>query len=134
LWSEIQQEAARQNRTVFQVSSLMAISAMKSVPEKARWLSASARSAARKTGTAVAAILLEDYRTSLQQIRQTGYVHYAVDHFRPYFFAAASQFSSRRHSLTERLIARVTRRKKARRSKRSPKRRQKKKHRRNPSS
>src|SRR2546426_12091299 len=53
LWKEIEQEAGRQNRTVFQVSSLMAISAMKSVPEKARWLSASARSAARKTGTEI---------------------------------------------------------------------------------
>jgi len=127
LWNESQQEAGRQNRTVFQVSSLMAISAMKSVPEKARWLSASARSAARKTSTAVAAILLEDYRASLKQIRQTGYVHYAVDHFRPYFFAAVSQFSSRRQSLTERLIAMATRRKKARRSKRSPTRRRKKK-------
>src|SRR5712664_320615 len=127
LWKAIQQEAARQNRTVFQVSSLMAISAMKSVPEKARWLSASARSAARKTGTAVAAILLEDYRTSLKQIRQTGYVRYAVDHFRPYLFAAVSQFSSRRQSLTERLISMATRRKKARRSKRSPTRRRKKK-------
>src|SRR5207245_1217830 len=66
LWQEIQHEAGRQNRTVFQVSSLMAISAVKSVPDKARWLSASARSAARKTGTAVGAILLEDYRTSLK--------------------------------------------------------------------
>src|SRR5438876_3999558 len=68
LWKEIEQEAERQNRTVFQVSSLMAISAMKSVPEKARWLSASARSAARKTGTVVGGILVEDYRTSLKQI------------------------------------------------------------------
>src|SRR5437660_11320562 len=58
LWNEIQEEAGRQNRSVFQVSSLMAIAAMKSVPQKARWLSASARSAARKTGSAVAAILL----------------------------------------------------------------------------
>jgi hypothetical protein len=104
LWREIENEAVRQNRSVFQVSSLMAISAMKSVPEKARWLSASARSAARKTGTAVAAILLEDYRTSLKQIRETGYVRYAVDQFRPYLFAAVSQFSPRRQSLTERLI------------------------------
>jgi hypothetical protein len=127
LWSEIQQEAVRQNRTVFQVSSLMAISAMKGVPEKARWLSASARSAARKTGTAVAAILLDDYRTSLQQIRQAGYVHYAVDHFRPYLFAAVSQFSSRRQSLTERLISMAARHKKARRSKRTPTRQRKKK-------
>jgi hypothetical protein len=107
LWKEIEQEAGRQKRTVFQVSSLMAISAMKSVPEKARWLSASARFAARKTGTAVAAILLEDYRTSLNKIRQTGYVRYAVDQFRPYLSAAVSQFSPRRQSLTERLISKA---------------------------
>jgi hypothetical protein len=50
LWKEIEQEAGRQNRSGFQVSSLMAISAMKSVPEKARWLSASARSAAAQDG------------------------------------------------------------------------------------
>lgn len=111
LWKEIQQEADRQNRSVFQVSSLMAISAMKSVPEKARWLSASAASAARKTGTVVAAILLEDYRTSLKRIHETGYVRYAVDQFRPYLSAAAAQFSPRRQSLTERLISMASRRK-----------------------
>src|SRR5882762_10894558 len=32
LWNEIEQEAGRQKRSVFQVSSLMAISAMRSVP------------------------------------------------------------------------------------------------------
>ena len=126
LWKEIEQEAARQDRTVFQVSSLMAISAMKSVPEKARWLSASARSAARKTGTAVGAILLKDYRTSLRQIRETGYVRYAVAQFRPYFVAAISQFSPQRQSLTERLISMAAQRR-ARRSRRSRTRRQKKK-------
>jgi hypothetical protein len=111
LWQEIGQEAGRQDRSVFQVSSLMAISAMKSVPEKARWLSASARSVARKTGTAVAGILLEDYRNSLKQIRKAGYVRYAVDQFRPYLSAAVSQFSPRRQSLTERLISMAARRK-----------------------
>ena len=126
LWKEIEQEAARQNRSVFQICSLMAISAMKSVPEKARWLSASARSAARKTGTAVAAILLEDYRTSLKQIRETGYIRYAVDQFRPYLSAAVSQFSPRRESLTERLISMAAQRK-ARKTKRSQRRRRKKK-------
>ena len=119
LWKEIEQEAARQERSVFQISSLMAISAMKSVPEKARWLSASARSAARKTGTAVASILLEDYRTSLKQIRETGYARYAFEQFRPYLSAAVSQFSPRRQSWTERLISMAAKRKKARRSKRS---------------
>src|SRR6185503_19209215 len=104
-------EAGRQNRSAFQVSSLMAISAMKSVPEKARWLSASARSAVRRTGTAVGGILLEDYRTSLKQIRETGYVRYAVDQFRPYLAAAVSQFSPQRQSLTERLISMAAQRK-----------------------
>ena len=126
LWKEIGQEAARQNRSVFQVSSLMAVSAMKSVPEKARWLSASAGSAARKTGTAVAALLIEDYRTSLKEIRETGYVRYAVEQFRPYLVAAASQFSPRRQSLTERLISMAAKRK-ARSGKRPRKRRRKKK-------
>ena len=126
LWEEIEQEAGRQDRSVFQVSSLMAISAIKSVPEKARWLSASARSAARKTGTAVGGILLEDYRTSLKRIRETGYVRYAVDQFRPYLFAAMSQFSPRRQSLTERLISMAAQRK-ARGNKRSRKSRRKKK-------
>jgi hypothetical protein len=107
LWKEIEQEAGRQNRTVFEVSSLMAISAMKSVPEKARWLSASARSAARKTGMAVGAVLLADYRTSLKQIRETGYVRYAIDQFRPYLSAAVSQFSPGRQSLTERLLSKA---------------------------
>ena len=131
LWKEIELEAGRQNRTVFQVSSLMAISAMKSVPKKARWLSASARSAARKTGTAVAAILLEDYRTSLKQIRETGYVRYAVDQFRPYLSAAVSQFSPRRQSLTERLISMAAQRR-ARGSKRSRTRRRTRKSPRSP--
>ena len=117
LWKEIASEAQRQNRSVFQVSSLMALSAMKSVPEKARWLSASAQSAARKTGTAVAAILLDDYRASLKQIRETGYIRYAVRQFRPYLAAAVSQFSPRRQSLTERLISTAAKRK-ARKSKR----------------
>src|SRR5262245_13957807 len=110
LWKEIGEEAARQNRTVFEVSSLMAISAMKDVPEKARWLSASARTAVRKTGTVVAAILLEDYRASLRQIRETGYVRYAVEQFRPYLSAAVSQFSRQRESWTERLISKVAQR------------------------
>lgn len=114
LWKEIEQEAERQKRSVFEISSIMAVSAMKRVPEKARWLSASARSAARKTGTAVAAILLEDYRMSLKQIRETGYARYAFEQFRPYLSAAVSQFSPRHKSLTEQLILRAQRKKKGR--------------------
>ena len=84
----------------------MAMSAIANVPQKARWLSASARSAARKTGVAVGSLLLQDYRATLRQIRKTGYVRYAVRQFRPYLFAAVSQFSPRHRSLTEKLLAR----------------------------
>lgn len=110
LWTGIKQEARQQQRTVFQVSSLMAMSAIANVPQKARWLSVSARSAARKAGATVAAVLLEDYRTTLKRIRETGYVRYATRQFRPYLFAALSQFSPRQASLTEKLLTRRTRR------------------------
>ena len=126
LWKEIEHEAGRQNRTVFQISSLMAMSAMKSVPEKARWLSACTRSAARKAGTAVAATLLEDYRASLKQIRETGYVRYAVGQYRPYLSAAVAQFSPQRQTLTERLISLAAQRKArgSKRARKSPERKQ----------
>jgi len=114
LWGEMQDEAHKQNRTVFQVASLMAMSAITNVPQKARWLSASARSAARKAGATVANVLLEDYRTTLKRIRETGYVRYAAHQFRPYLFAAFSQFSPRQPSLTEKLLTRHTRRRPSR--------------------
>src|SRR5262249_9075416 len=106
LWSQMKEEAQKQDRSVFQVSSLMAMSAINKVPEKARWLSASARAAARQTGLTVAGVLLKDYRTTLKQIREVGYGRYAARQFRPYLFAAVSQFSPRQTSLTERLLTR----------------------------
>jgi hypothetical protein len=109
LWQEIHKTAQKENRTVFQVSSLMAMSALNSVPEKARWLSAAARSAVRRTGSTIATVLLDDYRDTLKRIRDTGYVRYAARQFRPYVSAAASQFSPRRKSLTERALTRSSR-------------------------
>ncbi len=61
------------------------------------------------------AVLLEDYRTTLKEIRKTGYLRYAIRQFRPYLGAAVSQFSPRRPSLTEKLL---TRRKKSARRQR----------------
>src|SRR5262245_48931544 len=105
LWKEIQQTAKKENRTVFQVSSLIAMSAISTVPQKAVWLSASARSAARKTGATVATVLLDDYRATLKNIRKTGYIRYATRQLRPYVSAAVSQFSPRRSSLTEKMLS-----------------------------
>jgi hypothetical protein len=104
VWSAMQTEARRQNRSVFELSSVMAMSAIADLPQKARWLSASARVAMGRTGTVLAGVLLDHYRSTLKEIRETGYLRYAVRQFRPYLYAAATQFSPRRRSLTERML------------------------------
>jgi len=106
IWSRIQEEARIQNRTAYEVSSAMAISAIAEIPQKARWLSASAGLAVGKTGSVVAGVLLDHYRSTLDHIRETGYVRYVVRQFRPYLFGAVSQFSPRRRTLTERVLRR----------------------------
>src|SRR4029077_6745926 len=40
-WQELKDEAARQGRSIFATSSVMAISAVRSLPARARWLSSS---------------------------------------------------------------------------------------------
>ena len=110
VWSGIKREALEQKRTEFQVSSVMAIAAVADLPRKARWLSASARLAVGKTGSLMSDALLDHYRTTLGQIRREGYFPYAARQFRPYLYAAASQFSPQHGSLTERLVRRITRR------------------------
>jgi hypothetical protein len=104
VWTDIKNEAREQNRTVFQISSLMAMSAVADLPQKTRWISASARLAAVRTGSVVASVILEHYRTTLQQIHETGYMRYAVRRLRPYVYGAVSQFSPKRNTLTERLF------------------------------
>jgi len=52
----------------------------------------------------MAGVLLDHYRTTLRQIHERGYIRYAVQQFRPYLYAAVSQFSPQRRSLTERLL------------------------------
>jgi hypothetical protein len=107
VWSAIKQESAQQSRTVFQVSSVMAMSAIADLPQKVRWISSSARLAVGKTGSVMSEALLDHYRTTLTQIHKAGYLPYATRQFRPYLYAAASQFSRGRNSLTERLLQRV---------------------------
>jgi len=51
-------------------------------------------------------VILDHYRTTLKEIRQTGYLRFAVRQFRPYLYGAVSQFSPKRRTLTERLLDR----------------------------
>jgi hypothetical protein len=104
LWSQLKSESTKQNRTVFETSSMMAVSAVRSVPEGFKWLSASTKVGAKRTGQVFAAALLDHYRETLREIQQTGYATYTVQQLRPYVYAAANQFSPKRQTLTERLL------------------------------
>jgi hypothetical protein len=108
LWTALQAEAARQERSVFETSSMMAVSAVKALPDSARWLSASALVSASKTGHIVAGALLDHYRATLDDIRETGFATFAAQHLGPYVRAAVGQFSPDRVTLTERFLERKT--------------------------
>jgi hypothetical protein len=107
MWTEMTNESARQNRSVFETSSMMAVSAVRAFPERARWFYASARVGAARTGEIVAVALLEHYSETLAEIRRTGYAAFAARQFRPYVRAAVDQFSPKRSTLTERLLGRL---------------------------
>jgi hypothetical protein len=107
LWSQLTSEAARQNRSVFETSSLMAVSAVRALPAEIRWLSLSARAGAGRTGQVVLTALLEHYKQTLAEIQQVGYLIYAGRQCRPYVHAAMSQFSPERRTLTQRLVERL---------------------------
>ena len=111
LWRQLAAEASRQDRSVFETSSVLALSAVAGVPERVRWLSASTRVGAARAGRYLGAALLDHYRRTLDDIAQVGYATYAVQHLRPYLRAAVGQFSPRRATLTERLVEKVAQRK-----------------------
>jgi hypothetical protein len=106
-WNELKQEATAQGTTVLELSSVMAIAAIRGVPENARWLSKAVGVSSRRTGELVAHTLLDHYRDTLAEIRDAGYVKYWLREFQPYFKGAIRQFSTQRQSTTERLLKRV---------------------------
>ncbi|MFB3829825.1 MAG: hypothetical protein ACE15B_23850 [Bryobacteraceae bacterium] len=105
-WRELQNEAAAQGRSVVQLSSVMALAAVRELPENARWLSRAVQVCSRRAGGVLASVLLDHYRKSLAEIREAGYLGYWLREFRPYLDGAARQFSTRRVSTTERLLSR----------------------------
>jgi hypothetical protein len=106
-WEALKDEAARQGRSTFETSSLMAISAVRALPDRALWLSSSTRVAASRTGKLFSAAILEDYSHTLNELRKVGYITYARRQLSPYLRACVDQFSRQQRSLTERLIERV---------------------------
>jgi hypothetical protein len=107
IWSELKAESARQERSVFETSSMMALAAVRAFPDRARWVFTSARVGAARTGEIAAKTLLDHYSQTLNEIRRTGYAAFAARQFSPYLRAAVSQFSPARQTLTERMLDRI---------------------------
>lgn len=109
-WEELKEEARRQGRSTFATSSLLALSAVRALPDRARRLSLSAGVGVVRTGKVFYATMLEDYSHTLSELREVGYVTYARRQLSPYLRACVDQFSRQHRSMTERVIARVRKR------------------------
>ncbi len=105
-WRQFRQEAARQKHSVFQLSSVAALAAVRQLPANVRWISRATRVTARRTGEVLFETLLNHYRVTLAEIHQTGFWRFWMREFQPYLNGALQQFSPKRVSLTERLLKR----------------------------
>jgi hypothetical protein len=103
-WDDLRITARTQNRTVFKVSSLLAISTLAHVPANVLWLSRATRSAARRTSVVVGGAILDHYGEALRDIGNVGFGRYWQREFRPYLRAAAEHFSPGHSSFTERIL------------------------------
>lgn len=106
-WRRLEEEARLQERSVFELSSLLALSAVRSMPRRLTWLSRSAELAAAETGRLFGENLLDHYTRTLAAIHAEGYAAYLAREFRPYLTAAARQWSRDRQSMTERFLKRA---------------------------
>jgi hypothetical protein len=107
VWQDLRATAEREQRSVFEVSSLLAVAAVGELPERARVLSKAAAVVLRHGGAALSNALLDHYRQSLQQMREVGFVRYGVRQLTPYTHAAIGAFHPERATLTDKLLDRL---------------------------
>lgn len=107
LWRDLNATAEREQRSVFEVSSLLAVAAVNELPERARALSKTAGIVLRHGGNALSAPLLEHYRQSLAELRTTGFLQYGARQLKPYAQAALGAFAPERETLTDRLLDKI---------------------------
>ena len=107
VWKDLRSTAAYEGRSVFAVSSLLAVSTVSEVPERARVLSRAAAIVLKRGGTALSDALLDHYRKSLRELRAVGFVRYGARQLAPYTHAALAAFDLNRETLTGRLLDRL---------------------------
>ncbi len=105
-WRALKQEAQRQERSVLDLSSVLAVSAVRSLPENAIWLSRVIAAGGWRAGSVIGRGLLDHYADTLSGIHREGYGRYWMREFRPYLEGAARQFSREKDSTTQRFLRR----------------------------
>ena len=104
-WQTLRVSAQTQNRTVFAVSSLMAISTLAPrSSQSAVAFKGNAIGGEANLGGVVGGAILDHYSTALEEISRAGFRGYWKREFRPYLRAAATQFAPDHGSLTEQLF------------------------------
>lgn len=105
-WRDLRATALEQGRSVFELSSLLALSAVTSLPGQFVWLGKSTRAAARKASQLLSVNILDHYTRTLEEIREHGLLPWWTREFRPYLAGAARAFHPEKRTLTDRLLRR----------------------------
>lgn len=109
-WRKLEQAAARERRSVFEIGALVALDTLTNLPNGFVWAGRSAGVAARRTGEVFVERILEHYSDTLEEMRQEGLARWWLLRFRPYLAAAAGHFKPSRGSWTERVLRQSRRR------------------------
>lgn len=105
-WNDLRSTAAQQNRSVLELSSLLALSTVTRLPQHFRWLTRTTGVVARTTRDILATAVLDHYSQTLDSIRREGLLSWWTREFRPYLAGAARAFRPERRTLTQRLLNR----------------------------
>jgi hypothetical protein len=101
MWNEMQQVAAQENVTLFEVSSAMTLHSLDKVATVGR----GALSGVRAAGTLLDRHIIEHYRQSLFEIHTKGYYATLAEASGPYIEAVWQNFSTTRSTITEDLLS-----------------------------
>ena len=104
-WNKLRKDSRDLNRSVFEVSAAMGVSALTSVPSHLQWLSRSVIIAARTTGMVVGGVFLDHYAAASAEIRKTGFADYCATHSRPHLLAMIRNFLPEKQSWKEKLLS-----------------------------